>query len=98
MRQARSMYVPSLVSTLIFSPLLMNGGTWTVIPVSIFAGLKVLVAVAFLMPGSVSTTVSTTEGGISTPIARLLRFHLRWRSEEHTSELQSPDHLVCRLL
>src|SRR5207244_13617215 len=22
---------------------------------------------------------------------------LRWRSEEHTSELQSPDHLVCRL-
>src|SRR5258708_9182011 len=29
------------------------------------------------------------------------RFHTpsRWfRSEEHTSELQSPDHLVCRLL
>src|SRR5258708_26976300 len=24
--------------------------------------------------------------------------HRRWRSEEHTSELQSPDHLVCRLL
>src|SRR5258708_9419949 len=25
--------------------------------------------------------------------------HCRWeRSEEHTSELQSPDHLVCRLL
>src|SRR5258708_28824847 len=23
---------------------------------------------------------------------------LTWRSEEHTSELQSPDHLVCRLL
>src|SRR5947208_8052063 len=23
---------------------------------------------------------------------------LKWRSEEHTSELQSPDHLVCRLL
>src|SRR5258708_13404599 len=22
----------------------------------------------------------------------------KWRSEEHTSELQSPDHLVCRLL
>src|SRR5258708_26962953 len=34
-----------------------------------------------------------------------LRFHVRQtgcaapaRSEEHTSELQSPDHLVCRLL
>src|SRR5258708_30768302 len=26
------------------------------------------------------------------------RPHARDRSEEHTSELQSPDHLVCRLL
>src|SRR5690348_17799054 len=24
--------------------------------------------------------------------------HCHWRSEEHTSELQSPVHLVCRLL
>src|SRR5258708_30535748 len=28
----------------------------------------------------------------------LLRAQFRDRSEEHTSELQSPDHLVCRLL
>src|SRR5258708_31053577 len=27
-----------------------------------------------------------------------LAAHLGARSEEHTSELQSPDHLVCRLL
>src|SRR5258708_29483694 len=27
-----------------------------------------------------------------------LRTNLNSRSEEHTSELQSPDHLVCRLL
>src|SRR5258708_22691929 len=27
-----------------------------------------------------------------------LHGHLEPRSEEHTSELQSPDHLVCRLL
>src|SRR5258708_16372747 len=27
-----------------------------------------------------------------------LRRHILQRSEEHTSELQSPDHLVCRLL
>src|SRR5207244_13604180 len=27
-----------------------------------------------------------------------LRAHASERSEEHTSELQSPDHLVCRLL
>src|SRR5258708_8761222 len=26
------------------------------------------------------------------------RLHFADRSEEHTSELQSPDHLVCRLL
>src|SRR5258708_10474785 len=26
------------------------------------------------------------------------RFNIYYRSEEHTSELQSPDHLVCRLL
>src|SRR5438552_5496798 len=25
-------------------------------------------------------------------------YELEYRSEEHTSELQSPDHLVCRLL
>src|SRR5207244_6092661 len=29
---------------------------------------------------------------------RALLSKLDWRSEEHTSELQSPDHLVCRLL
>src|SRR5947208_5175743 len=37
------------------------------------------------------------------PLGNLARFSLirlvqDWRSEEHTSELQSPDHLVCRLL
>src|SRR5947208_9822492 len=31
-------------------------------------------------------------------IGGLLFFELGFRSEEHTSELQSPDHLVCRLL
>src|SRR5258708_30009329 len=29
---------------------------------------------------------------------RIHRIEARERSEEHTSELQSPDHLVCRLL
>src|SRR5688500_19699139 len=27
-----------------------------------------------------------------------LKYHTFWRSEEHTSELQSPCNLVCRLL
>src|SRR5207244_8816970 len=33
------------------------------------------------------------------PLTRHLRSNPGWteRSEEHTSELQSPDHLVCRL-
>src|SRR5690348_18130727 len=30
--------------------------------------------------------------------ARWLCYRSLWRSEEHTSELQSPVHLVCRLL
>src|SRR5258708_10080455 len=32
------------------------------------------------------------------PMASFLRIDSFKRSEEHTSELQSPDHLVCRLL
>src|SRR5947208_9506399 len=32
------------------------------------------------------------------PTPGLPKFSLPGRSEEHTSELQSPDHLVCRLL
>src|SRR5258708_26670547 len=31
-------------------------------------------------------------------ITRITRIDRARRSEEHTSELQSPDHLVCRLL
>src|SRR3990170_7497345 len=32
------------------------------------------------------------------PASRACASRTSWRSEEHTSELQSPDHLVCRLL
>src|SRR5207244_10979184 len=31
-------------------------------------------------------------------IITITQFWIKLRSEEHTSELQSPDHLVCRLL
>src|SRR5258708_13888784 len=34
----------------------------------------------------------------STPQKGFLRSQILSRSEEHTSELQSPDHLLCRLL
>src|SRR5258708_31763027 len=46
----------------------------------------VMVGVAFSPP-------STDKGISCTQIERI-----KTRSEEHTSELQSPDHLVCRLL
>src|SRR5437870_7141306 len=86
-RYALDKYAPSDVSTRIFSPSLMKGGTCTTNPVSVLAGLVTLEAVALFNPGSVSTTVSSTVCGNTMP-----------RSEEHTSELQSRGHLVCRLL
>src|SRR5258708_30080589 len=38
------------------------------------------------------TFIVATDQGI------LHDMRMRYRSEEHTSELQSPDHIVCRLL
>src|SRR5215216_7733980 len=40
--------------------------------------------------------VAAAHGPVRDPLDQLPRIHAR--SEEHTSELQSPDHLVCRLL
>src|SRR5438552_7603391 len=37
-------------------------------------------------------------GGTRLPTSSCSRLLRKNRSEEHTSELQSPDHLVCRLL
>src|SRR5574344_2876615 len=45
-------------------------------------------ALPFLFPGVVFFKLSFVAGNITE----------ERRSEEHTSELQSPDHLVCRLL
>src|SRR5258708_7129657 len=43
--------------------------------------------------------LSITIGATTSTRAQLVLLPLRYiRSEEHTSELQSPDHLVCRLL
>src|SRR5207244_5913427 len=41
---------------------------------------------------------SSRSDGIALGVGLLLGFGRGDRSEEHTSELQSPDHLVCRLL
>src|SRR5258708_9908452 len=54
--------------------------------------------------GAVGIWIGLSIGLILSGAALTIRFHLLTqrkilaRSEEHTSELQSPDHLVCRLL
>src|SRR5258708_11163567 len=52
---------------------------------------------------SLRSQFTTSPGGAEQSCACYRRFCGYWcalcsRSEEHTSELQSPDHLVCRLL
>src|SRR5258708_17943216 len=47
-------------------------------------------------PGSAAQTTRSPRSARASPSA--MPKDLRERSEEHTSELQSPDHLVCRLL
>src|SRR5690348_17372196 len=49
-----------------------------------------------MVPGRVE--VADDQRGSRTDRGRSLPSHLAKRSEEHTSELQSPVHLVCRLL
>src|SRR3712207_7837958 len=49
------------------------------------------------MPGRTGSMLGSASGR-STPSARLTLFFTRTRSEEHTSELQSRQYLVCRLL
>src|SRR5258708_31268680 len=39
-----------------------------------------------------------TKRNFTSVVSPFLLMNLKERSEEHTSELQSPDHLVCRLL
>src|SRR5258708_11721484 len=46
-----------------------------------------------VIPLSVRALAAVVELGVQRPVPGLTG-----RSEEHTSELQSPDHLVCRLL
>src|SRR5256885_5717994 len=50
-------------------------------------------SVEFLMVSSYLVSIGPACCGDSAPLP-----HLRSRSEEHTSELQSPCNLVCRLL
>src|SRR5207244_12529720 len=51
--------------------------------------------------GKTSLVRTALQGLTSNPVLEIdvgANIYLEHRSEEHTSELQSPDHLVCRLL
>src|SRR5438552_5073370 len=55
-------------------------------------------APAGLAEAALINRTARAEDGSHPPRERRGRPRVRHRSEEHTSELQSPDHLVCRLL
>src|SRR5258708_26682076 len=65
-----------------------NHGFWKVLPVVAIVIVPLLGA-ARKKPGRKL---------IVTVFLGVMIFTINFRSEEHTSELQSPDHLVCRLL
>src|SRR5207244_6693686 len=60
----------------------------------IFHGFVVVVG-TFILAGAVNTAIVGSNGVLNRVSEDGV---LSERSEEHTSELQSPDHLVCRLL
>src|SRR5947209_17976938 len=68
---ARLRYSPVRVSTATISPMLTNGGTVILRPVSSVAGLYCAAAVAPLTDGSVSVTFSSTVAGRSRLIGLL---------------------------
>src|SRR5207244_11044679 len=63
-----------------------------------------LVAFSNLYSGNVNSfgicnrTTSASDNGLAATVKWSYAVSSSIRSEEHTSELQSPDHLVCRLL
>src|SRR2546422_8031962 len=64
------------------------------------AGLK---SVTFMLSGEYAFGLMSAEAGVHrlvriSPFDQAARRHTSFRSEEHTSELQSRLHLVCRLL
>src|SRR5437870_9822822 len=54
--------------------------------------------VGFIQLAIVELVADDPPGGLFDAVGRIIRDKLDDRSEEHTSELQSRGHLVCRLL
>src|SRR5690625_5977115 len=67
-----------------------------------FIGLRHLLAHDFAMESFVPRRAIVCKGRHASPpqwpVSHIYRPHLSSRSEEHTSELQSRGHLICRLL
>src|SRR5947208_12644282 len=64
---------------------------------TLFRSLKRVTEVACVLAERFTVIAEDDPQRVLRAAARLETTHER-RSEEHTSELQSPDHLVCRLL
>src|SRR5690554_867407 len=61
-------------------------------------GLPKILEKLIMEPRGLILVVGSTGSGKSTTLASMLDYRNNHRSEEHTSELQSRPHLVCRLL
>src|SRR5258708_11567619 len=77
-----------LIAIMVLTPRL---AAWALVPM-------VLMAVYALGQSFVSSATYKSSPKSPGKLAAAVLIWLVERSEEHTSELQSPDHLVCRLL
>src|SRR5690348_18224405 len=73
-------------TTLFRSPTATRGADWALVPTATSSAMPSAAAAATI-PATAPSHLFCVTGQVS-----------RARSEEHTSELQSPVHLVCRLL
>src|SRR5437762_13260845 len=56
------------------------------------------IAIPNLLRSKIAANESSAVGSVRTIGSAEVTYSASWRSEEHTSELQSPMYLVCRLL
>src|SRR3989442_9212272 len=65
-------------------------------------GLIIVLAIMAVLGSSLNNVIIAIVIGMTAPVVRTVRSQVlsvkEMRSEEHTSELQSRPHLVCRLL
>src|SRR5713226_5884221 len=80
---------PAAVCAVPVLPATFTPGIWAAVPVPAFTTPSINVVSVVATSGG--TAVFQTDG-------LFCWMTLLWRSEEHTSELQSPVHLVCRRL